>query len=68
MNIESLTTREILEDLFYSTNGNKWRSNSNWLSDKPYDDWIGLVASGNDILQIKLSSNLLKGKIGMNMP
>ena len=37
-----LTEREILEKLYYATNGPNWVNNNNWLSDKPLKDWYGI--------------------------
>lgn len=34
--------RETLMDLYNSTNGNNWKNNTNWGSDKPLNEWYGL--------------------------
>lgn len=33
-----------LRQLYESTNGWNWTNNTNWLSDKPYDEWYGITS------------------------
>ncbi len=56
--------REALVSLYGATNGNHWRSNSNWLSDVPPDKWHG-VNSGwsSKVIELDLSDNGLIGWI-----
>ena len=61
-----LTEREILEKIYYATNGPNWKRNDNWLSDKPLKEWYGIeVHEGSDekfiIKVLDLSSNKLEG-------
>ena len=61
-----LTEREILEKIYYATNGPNWKRNDNWLSDKPLKEWYGIeVHEGSDekfiIKVLSLSSNKLEG-------
>ena len=37
------TDREILVAFYHATNGAKWRSSRNWLSDAPLDTWYGVT-------------------------
>jgi len=55
--------RKILEKIYYSTGGDSWTNNTNWLSDRPFNEWYGLETVGNDIKKIYLNSNNLSGKI-----
>lgn len=49
--------------LYNSTNGNNWTNNSNWLSDKPLDEWFGVIIDSGRVESLKLPSNNLKGII-----
>lgn len=63
--------KKALEALYTSSNGNNWKDNTNWLSDKPVNQWHGVNndISGNDtivgdyILRIQLRDNQLIGTI-----
>ena len=55
--------RKILEKFYYSTAGDSWINNTNWLSNRPFNEWYGLETVGNDIKKIYLNSNNLSGKI-----
>ena len=61
-----LTEREILEKIYYATNGPNWSFNDNWLSDKPLKEWYGIkVHEGSDekfiIKVLYLYNNKLEG-------
>ena len=61
-----LTEREILEKIYYATNGPNWKRNDNWLSDKPLNEWYGTeVHEGSDekfiIKVLDLYNNKLEG-------
>ena len=63
-----LTEREILEKIYYATNGPNWKRNDNWLSDKPLKEWDGTeVLEGSDekfiVKKLCLNNNYLKGEI-----
>ena len=63
-----LTEREILEKIYYATNGPNWKRNDNWLSDKPLKEWyVTEVLEGSDekfiIKVLDLNNNYLKGEI-----
>ena len=36
------TDREVLEILYHGTDGDNWTYNTNWLTDRPLDDWHGV--------------------------
>ena len=40
--IEGIKAREVLMDLYNATNGDNWKNNTNWGSDKPLNEWYGL--------------------------
>ncbi len=54
--------REVLIRLYHATNGPNWRSNANWLSDAPLDEWSG-VATDDDgrVTLLALNANRLTG-------
>lgn len=47
-----------MEVFYNSTNGDKWANNTNWLSEKPLDQWYGVNYNGSEI---NLSNNNLTG-------
>ena len=57
--------REALVALYGATNGNHWRSNSNWLSDAPPDKWHGVISGSwhSRVIELDLSDNGLIGWI-----
>ena len=56
--------RAILVALYEATDGANWRSNTNWLSDKPLSEWYGVDTDDNGrVIQLLLSSNELSGTI-----
>lgn len=62
--------KEALKELYNSTQGEFWKDNSNWLSDKPIHQWHGVNNSiygdtiiGNYVLDLRLGYNNLNGKI-----
>lgn len=61
-----ISQTEALADFYQSTQGSQWNNNTNWLSDKPFEQWYGLnqETSGLDYVQtMELSYNNLKGTI-----
>lgn len=53
--------------LYNSTNGVLWNNNSNWLTDKPIEEWFGVVVDSGRVTSLKLSSNNLLGSIPDNI-
>ena len=37
--------REALIDFYKATNGDNWKNNENWCSDKPLKEWYGIKTS-----------------------
>ncbi len=59
-----LTTEyQALEAFYYSTGGNLWYNNTNWLSANPANTWHGLRVSGVNVLGIDLGFNNLIGGV-----
>jgi len=59
-----LTTEyQALEAFYYSTGGNLWYNNTNWLSVNPANTWRGLRVSGVNVLGIDLGFNNLIGGV-----
>ena len=60
------TQKQLLTEFYQSTQGTQWSDNTNWLSDKPLEEWYGLnqEAGGLDYVQtMDLGYNNLKGTI-----
>ena len=54
--------RDALAAIHEWTNGNGWRSSTNWLSDEPLDSWYGVTADSTDrVTALDLSDNSLAG-------
>lgn len=57
---------KLLEELYNSTNGNLWRNNNNWLTDKPLKEWYGLNegdVNHSYVNNIELNNNILTGTL-----
>lgn len=57
---------QALKDLYQSTQGSEWNNNTNWLSNKPFEQWYGLnqETAGLDYVQtMDLFNNNLKGTL-----
>ena len=63
-----LTDGEILDTLYRATGGDDWTDNTNWLSDRPLDEWFGVEAddSGN-VTRLSLAGNNLVGAIPLEL-
>lgn len=60
----SLTSREILETLYYATDGPNWERNDNWLTDEPLGSWYGVEADATGVVRrLDLPDNGLEGEI-----
>ena len=60
--------RDFLEALYRSTNGDAWVDRSNWLTDRPLDEWYGVrtdprTGSGHRVIALELGQNNLAGPI-----
>lgn len=56
--------RKALIDLYNATDGDNWRDNTNWCSDKPLSEWAGLYFDHNgELSQVSLIHNGLKGEL-----
>ena len=56
--------RIALEALYHSTNGPNWKFNTNWLSDKPLDQWRGVRTDEDGrVIGLELLANGLSGTI-----
>lgn len=67
-NIELTPEEEIrayLERLYHDTDGENWRFNANWCSDKPISEWDG-VRYENGLLSLWLGEKYLKGQIDLS--
>lgn len=55
--------REALIAFYNATDGDHWKDNTNWCSDKPLDEWYGVSASDGYVSSLDLWDNGLKGEI-----
>ena len=47
-----------LETLYYSTSGEYWNTDTNWLSDEPLDSWFGVTADDDRrVVELSLPDN-----------
>ena len=60
-----LTARAALVDLYNSTNGAQWTTNTNWCSDQPINTWYGISGEYGSwqVYSIDLQGNNLSGAI-----
>ncbi|WP_419943565.1 Ig-like domain-containing protein [Candidatus Palauibacter sp.] len=60
--------RQVLEALYASTGGPKWKRNEHWLSDRPLGEWHGVsVDSGGRVTAIELRNNGLIGSLPLTL-
>ena len=58
------TDRQVLIELYRSTNGGAWTNNENWLSDKPVEEWYGVTTDGHGrVSELDLAGNGLTGTL-----
>ena len=55
--------RQILEELYHSTNGDSWTNNENWLTDQPLQEWYGVETDHERVVELDLASNGLSGTL-----
>lgn len=54
----------VLVDFYYSTGGQNWTYNHNWLSSKPLSEWYGVTTNASGCVEkLELNSNGLTGAI-----
>ncbi|MCY3929374.1 MAG: hypothetical protein OXG81_13995 [Acidobacteria bacterium] len=60
----SISERAALAALYEATSGPNWIDDTNWLTDRPLDEWHGVTTdeSGN-VVRLDLSGNFLVGRI-----
>ncbi len=56
--------RVALEAIYRATSGPNWTNRTNWLSDRPLDDWHGITTDANGrVVELSLRDNNLSGEI-----
>ena len=55
--------REALIAFYNATDGDHWKNNTNWCSDKPLDEWYGVRTESGCVFSLQLTDNSLKGEI-----
>ena len=62
--VEYLPNREALVALYNSTDGDNWRRNDNWLSNKPIGEWFGVFTNERGrVIRLDIAENGLNGPI-----
>ena len=60
----SQSDRAVLIAIYEVTDGANWTNNANWLTDRPLNEWYGVVTSPNGLVaELKLEANGLTGEI-----
>ena len=62
------TLREQLIRMYNHTNGEGWKNNENWCSDKPLTEWYGISQDAVGMYTISLSNNNLQGAVELSDP
>ena len=56
------TDRDALAALYNATNGSSWQDNTNWLSNQPLGDWLGVDTDADGrVTRLNLDFNQLSG-------
>lgn len=55
--------RAALIDLYNATDGDNWKKNANWCSDKPLSEWYGVDVSYSGGMYVSLVNNNLTGTL-----
>ena len=56
--------RAALEAFYYATNGPEWKNNTNWLTDKPAEQWYGVETDAADkVVGLSFNKNGLTGRL-----
>ena len=55
--------REALVALYEATDGENWKNNTNWCSDRPLNEWYGVGYWDGSVREINLSDNNLVGTV-----
>ena len=55
--------REALTALYHATDGDNWKTNTNWLSDEPLEEWAGIIRDADGLLYVDLAGNNLQGSL-----
>ena len=59
--VQTMSQRAVLMKLYEATNGDNWRENSNWCSDRSLNEWFGIKVSNGHVWEIDLTGNHLDG-------
>ena len=56
--------RATLVELYNTTDGSNWVNNTNWLSDRPLEEWHGITTDADGrVTELNLPDNQLSGSI-----
>ena len=60
---DQISDRAILTAFYNRTGGPTWTDNTNWLSERPLEEWFGVKSDGDRVLELNLRRNNLKGSL-----
>ena len=56
--------RAVLVALYQATDGDDWKDNTNWLSDRPLGEWFGVSTNADErVTNLRLNDNALAGAL-----
>ncbi|CAM9704866.1 unnamed protein product [Chrysoparadoxa australica] len=55
--------RAVLMSLFEATNGQHWRNNDGWGTERPLSEWDGVIVDEEDVVELNVCSKYIKGEI-----
>ena len=59
--------RAVLEAFYKATDGDNWKDNTNWLSEKPLASWHGIYTTAGRVKSIELRDNNLTGYLSSEL-
>ena len=57
------TDSMILVDLYHALDGDNWTNNEGWLTNRPINEWYGVISDNGEVINLHLQANNLKGGI-----
>ena len=58
------TDKAALVALYHATDGPNWSNNTNWLTNKPFEEWYGVATTtDNSVSEVSLDNNGLNGAL-----
>ena len=64
---DAASDRAVLEAFYKATDGDNWKDNTNWLSEKPLASWHGIYTTAGRVKSIELRDNNLTGYLSSEL-